>query len=42
MKVTLLVIEQGIDTSTMEGWAMFGMLSVLDELQRRTDRGEHQ
>jgi DNA invertase Pin-like site-specific DNA recombinase len=28
------VIEQGTDTSTMEGWAMFGMLSVLTELQR--------
>ncbi|WP_434744761.1 recombinase family protein [Streptomyces sp. A-14] len=27
------VIEQGIDTSTMEGRAMFGMLSVLAELQ---------
>lgn len=31
--VNLHVIEQGIDTSTMEGWAMFGMLSVLAELQ---------
>jgi DNA invertase Pin-like site-specific DNA recombinase len=30
----LHVIEQGIDTSTMEGRAMFGMLSVLAELQR--------
>ncbi|MFJ8692049.1 recombinase family protein [Streptomyces roseolilacinus] len=28
------VIEQGIDTSTMEGRAMFGMPSVLAELQR--------
>lgn len=28
------MIEQGIDTSTMEGRAMFGMLSVLAELQR--------
>ncbi|WP_197093604.1 recombinase family protein [Nonomuraea sp. SBT364] len=28
------VIEQGIDTDTMEGRAMFGMLSVLAELQR--------
>jgi DNA invertase Pin-like site-specific DNA recombinase len=28
------VIEQGIDTSTVEGRAMFGMLSVLAELQR--------
>jgi DNA invertase Pin-like site-specific DNA recombinase len=28
------VIEQGIDTSTIEGRAMFGMLSVLAELQR--------
>jgi len=32
--VELHVIEQGIDTSTMEGRAMFGMLSVLAELQR--------
>jgi DNA invertase Pin-like site-specific DNA recombinase len=30
----LHVIEQGIDTSTVEGRAMFGMLSVLAELQR--------
>ncbi|MFJ7201577.1 MULTISPECIES: recombinase family protein [unclassified Streptomyces] len=30
----LHVIEQGIDTATMEGRAMFGMLSVLAELQR--------
>ncbi|UBU18662.1 recombinase family protein [Nonomuraea gerenzanensis] len=30
----LHVIEQGIDTSTAEGRAMFGMLSVLAELQR--------
>jgi DNA invertase Pin-like site-specific DNA recombinase len=30
----LHVIEQGIDTDTMEGRAMFGMLSVLAELQR--------
>ncbi|MFE0383916.1 recombinase family protein [Streptomyces bungoensis] len=28
------LIEQGIDTSTREGRAMFGMLSVLAELQR--------
>jgi DNA invertase Pin-like site-specific DNA recombinase len=28
------VIERGIDTSTAEGRAMFGMLSVLAELQR--------
>jgi DNA invertase Pin-like site-specific DNA recombinase len=28
------VLEQGIDTSTAEGRAMFGMLSVLAELQR--------
>jgi hypothetical protein len=28
------VIEQGIDTDTIEGRAMFGMLSVLAELQR--------
>ncbi len=32
--VGLRVIEQGIDTSTIEGRAMFGMLSVLAELQR--------
>lgn len=32
--VGLYVIEQGIDTDTMEGRAMFGMLSVLAELQR--------
>lgn len=32
--VGLHVIEQGIDTSTTEGRAMFGMLSVLAELQR--------
>ncbi|MEV3986271.1 recombinase family protein [Nonomuraea sp. NPDC049758] len=32
--VGLHVIEQGIDTDTMEGRAMFGMLSVLSELQR--------
>lgn len=32
--VDLLVLEQGIDTSTAEGRAMFGMLSVLAELQR--------
>lgn len=31
--IGLHVIEQGIDTSTMEGRAMFGMLSVLAELQ---------
>ncbi|WP_435874971.1 recombinase family protein [Nonomuraea bangladeshensis] len=30
----LHVIEQGIDTDTIEGRAMFGMLSVLAELQR--------
>ncbi|MEV4112168.1 recombinase family protein [Nonomuraea sp. NPDC049695] len=30
--VGLHVIEQGIDTDTMEGRAMFGMLSVLAEL----------
>ena len=28
------VIEQGIDTATAEGRAMFGMLSVLAEFQR--------
>lgn len=33
-EIGLHVIEQGIDTSTMEGRAMFGMLSVLAELQR--------
>lgn len=33
-KVGLHVIEQGIDTDTMEGRAMFGMLSILAELQR--------
>ncbi len=32
--VGLHVVEQGIDTSTAEGRAMFGMLSVLAELQR--------
>jgi len=32
--VGLQVLEQGIDTSTAEGRAMFGMLSVLAELQR--------
>jgi DNA invertase Pin-like site-specific DNA recombinase len=32
--IGLHVIEQGIDTSTMKGRAMFGMLSVLAELQR--------
>jgi len=32
--VGLHVIEQGIDTSTSEGGAMFEMLSVLSELQR--------
>lgn len=32
--IGLHVIEQGIDTSTMEGRAMFSMLSVLAELQR--------
>jgi len=30
----LHVIEQGIATATAEGRAMFGMLSVLAELQR--------
>jgi len=33
-RVGLQVIEQGNDTSTAEGRAMFGMLSVLAELQR--------
>lgn len=32
--VGLKVLEQGIDTTTAEGRAMFGMLSVLAELQR--------
>lgn len=32
--VGLRVLEQGIDTATPEGRAMFGMLSVLAELQR--------
>ncbi|MGA5069342.1 recombinase family protein [Streptomyces exfoliatus] len=32
--IGLHVIEQGIDTPTMEGRAMFDMLSVLSELQR--------
>jgi DNA invertase Pin-like site-specific DNA recombinase len=32
--VGLKVTEQGIDTTTVEGRAMFGMLSVLAELQR--------
>lgn len=32
--IELKVLEQGIDTSTAEGRAMFGMLSVLAELQR--------
>jgi DNA invertase Pin-like site-specific DNA recombinase len=33
-EIELRVLEQGIDTSTVEGRAMFGMLSVLAELQR--------
>jgi DNA invertase Pin-like site-specific DNA recombinase len=33
-RIGLRVIEQGIDTDTMEGRAMLGMLSVLAELQR--------
>lgn len=32
--VGLRVLEQGIDTTTAEGRAMFGMLSVLAEVQR--------
>lgn len=32
--IELHVIEQGIDTRTVEGRAMFGMLAVLAELQR--------
>ncbi|MCD9880220.1 recombinase family protein [Streptomyces guryensis] len=35
--IGLHVIEQGIDTSTMEGTAMFGMLSVLAELLMLTE-----
>ncbi len=33
-QVGLRVIEQGIDTATAEGRAMFGMLAVLAEMQR--------
>ena len=33
-EIGLLVLEQGIDTSTSEGRAMLGMLAVLAELQR--------
>jgi DNA invertase Pin-like site-specific DNA recombinase len=33
-EIGLKVIEQGIDTATAEGRAMFGMLSVLAEFQR--------
>ena len=33
-EVGLKVVEQGIDTATAEGRAMFGVLSVLAELQR--------
>lgn len=32
--IELHVVEQGIDTATIEGRAMFGMLSVLAEFQR--------
>ncbi|GAF44173.1 MULTISPECIES: recombinase family protein [Rhodococcus] len=32
--IGLKVLEQGIDTATAEGSAMFGMLSVLAEFQR--------
>ena len=32
--IGLKVLEQGIDTATVEGRAMFGMLSVLVEFQR--------
>ncbi|WSY64533.1 recombinase family protein [Nocardia sp. NBC_00881] len=32
--IGLHVVDQGIDASTMEGRAMFGMLSVLAELRR--------
>jgi DNA invertase Pin-like site-specific DNA recombinase len=32
--IELRVLEQGIDTTTAEGRAMYGMLSVLAELQR--------
>jgi hypothetical protein len=37
--VGLHVTEQGIDTTTAEGRAMFGMLSVLAELQRELTLG---
>jgi hypothetical protein len=33
--IGLKVLEQGIDTATAEGHAMFGMLPVLAELQRK-------
>ncbi len=33
-QIGLHVVEQGIDTATAEGRAMFGMLSVLAEYQR--------
>src|SRR5665811_615476 len=39
--VGLHVTEQGIDTTTAEGRAMFGMLSVLAELQRELDPRQH-
>ena len=32
--IGLIVLEQGIDTATAEGRAMFGMLSVLAQFQR--------
>lgn len=39
--IGLHVLEQGIDTTTAEGRAMFGMLSVLAELSARAHRGQH-
>lgn len=40
-EVGLHVIEQGIDTATAEGRAMFGMLSVLAEYQRELIVAKH-
>ena len=37
--IGLPVIEQGVDTKTMEGQAMFGMLGVLAERRRGSSRG---
>lgn len=36
--IGLHVTEQGIDTGTMEGWAMFGMFSVAGRAAARADR----